>query len=76
LTTFNEFVQSITLSLSVEQIIGLAIIILILKGIVLWDAARKRRPVWFVSVLVLSTLGILPLMYIIIFKIRKGEKLL
>lgn len=40
-------------------------IILLLKGFALYRAARKESIVWFWSLLIFNTLGILPLLYLI-----------
>ncbi|MDI6889236.1 MAG: DUF5652 family protein [Methanocellales archaeon] len=45
---------------------------LIWKGIALWKAARNDQRYWFVGLLVLNTLGILPILYIYVF--QKGRK--
>ncbi len=41
------------------------------KGIALWRAARNNQLVWFVCLLVLNTVGILPILYIFVFSQRK-----
>jgi hypothetical protein len=42
------------------------------KGIALWKAARESQKYWFIAILVLNTAGILPILYIFLFK--KGRK--
>jgi len=42
------------------------------KGIALWKAARESQKYWFIAILVLNTAGILPILYIFLFK--KGKK--
>lgn len=42
------------------------------KGIALWKAARESQKYWFIAMLILNTAGILPIIYIFIFK--KGRK--
>ncbi|MEN6445965.1 MAG: DUF5652 family protein [Candidatus Cloacimonas sp.] len=42
------------------------------KGIALWKAARESQKYWFIVILVLNTAGILPILYIFLFK--KGRK--
>lgn len=37
------------------------------KGWALWLSARKGHKIWFVAMLILSTLGILPILYIFVF---------
>lgn len=41
------------------------IIALILKGFAIYRAARKKSKVWFWALLIFSTVGILPLLYLI-----------
>ncbi|WP_394339083.1 MULTISPECIES: DUF5652 family protein [unclassified Methanosarcina] len=57
----------------------LSVLILILvlweffwKGIALWKAARESQRYWFIAILILNTAGILPILYIFLFK--KGRK--
>ena len=39
---------------------------LVLKGFALWRSAKNNQPVWFVILLIVSSLGILPLIYLIV----------
>jgi hypothetical protein len=41
------------------------------KGIALWKAARESQRYWFVAMFILNTAGILPLLYIFVFKQSK-----
>jgi len=45
------------------------------KGVALWKAAKNTHKWWFVALLVLNTLAILPILYIFIFSKRKSESL-
>jgi hypothetical protein len=45
---------------------------LVWKGISLWKAARESQKYWFIALLILNTAGILPILYIFLFK--KGRK--
>ena len=38
---------------------------LVWRSLALWRAARRRQPVWFVCLLVLSTGGALPIFYLL-----------
>lgn len=40
---------------------------LIWKGLALWRAGRLNKPVWFVVLLVVNTLGILDILYLYVF---------
>jgi methionyl-tRNA synthetase len=37
------------------------------KGIALWRSARNKQLIWFLLVLILNTLGILPIIYLVFF---------
>lgn len=59
------------------QLSALILLILVLwelfwKGIALWKAARESQRYWFIAILILNTAGILPILYIFLFK--KGRK--
>ena len=41
---------------------------LVLKGFALWRAAKKDDKYWYIAILCLNTLGILPLVYIVFIK--------
>jgi len=43
-------------------------VILIIKGLALYKAARKESMIWFWVMLIFNTLGILPLLYLIFSK--------
>jgi hypothetical protein len=45
---------------------------LIWKGIALWKAAKENQKGWFIAILLLNTVGILPILYI--FLLKKGKK--
>jgi hypothetical protein len=41
---------------------------LIWKGIALWKCGRNNQPAWFVFILILNTIGILPIIYLLFFQ--------
>ena len=43
------------------------------KGIALWKAARNNQSRWFVAILVINTLGILPIVYLKFFQKKKPK---
>jgi hypothetical protein len=45
---------------------------LVWKGIALWRAAKNHHKVWFVFILILNTVGVLPIVYLLLNKMRKG----
>lgn len=42
------------------------IIDLVLRGISLWKSAKKDQNVWFIALLVVNSLGILPFIYLLL----------
>ena len=38
------------------------------KGLGMWRAGRKNQPIWFILILILNTVGILPIIYLLISK--------
>ncbi len=38
------------------------------KGIALWHASKNEQKSWYVVILILNTLGLLPIIYLIWFK--------
>ena len=44
------------------------------EGLGLWRAARRKEIVWFILMLVLNTAGVLPIIYVIIARKKKGKK--
>ena len=41
------------------------------KGIALWRAARNGHQVWFIFLLIVNSVGILPIIYILFFSKKK-----
>ena len=54
-------------------IIVAAIWTIVLKGFALWHAARNEQKWWFIALLVLNTVGILPPIYLIWFRPTSQE---
>ncbi|MBI4157633.1 hypothetical protein HY502_02190 [Candidatus Woesebacteria bacterium] len=46
-------------------IIPLAILDFVLKAFSLWRSARREEKVWFIALLVVNSLGILPAIYLL-----------
>lgn len=55
-------------------IIVLAALDFVLKGFALWHSGRNNQLGWFVALFILNTLGILPLIYLLFFRKKKGKK--
>ena len=49
---------------------------LLWKGMALWKAARNNQRAWFVVMLIIHTLGILEILYIILFQKDKNPRLM
>lgn len=47
---------------------------LALKGIALWQAAKRGEKGWYISILILNTVGLLPLIYILFFSKKDVNK--
>lgn len=41
------------------------------KAIGLWKSARNNQVIWFIAILFINTLGILPIVYILFFQRKK-----
>ena len=50
----------------------LAIWEMIWKGIALWKAAKNGDTAWYIAILILNTIGILPIVYLLINKKPKA----
>lgn len=44
------------------------------KLIAMWKAGRNNEPVWFVCLAIFNTMGILPIIYILLNKSKTEEK--
>ncbi len=71
----GNFVGLTLMQLVAVSAIGLIIaaVVIILKGMSLWCAARRGEKVWFIALLIVNTLGILELIYLI-FVVKKSQK--
>jgi hypothetical protein len=58
----------------VTIIIILSIWDLVWKTIAMWKSARANHLVWFICIAVINTVGILPIIYILIHKDDKKEQ--
>jgi len=47
---------------------------LIWKGLGLWSAARNKQKGWYLAILILNTMGLLPIIYLIWFKPKVEKK--
>lgn len=44
------------------------------KGVALWKSARRESKPWFVAILLINTLGILDIIYVMLFSKKQDEK--
>jgi len=58
----------------IHVLVILAIWELIWKGLALWRAAKLRQPVWFVAILVINSVGVLPIIYLLLNKDDAADK--
>ena len=67
-----------TLGVSVGAVNTIILILglweLVWKGIALWYSAIKKQKIWFLCVLLFNTVGILPIIYLLIHKPWKERK--
>ena len=49
---------------------------LLWKGMALWRAARNNQRGWFVVMLIIQTLGILEILYLLLFQKNKNPRLM
>ena len=54
-------------------ILALGIIEIILKGFALYRSAKKDQKYWFIAILIINSVGILPLVYLLLNTIKKGK---
>ncbi|MEK7504360.1 MAG: DUF5652 family protein [Patescibacteria group bacterium] len=47
-------------------IIPLGILDVVLKGFALWKSAQRKEKVWFIALLLVNSLGILPTIYLLL----------
>ena len=47
-------------------IVPLGILDIVLKGFALWRSAQRKQKVWFVCLLLVNSLGILPAIYLLL----------
>ena len=64
--------------MTIEQLyvwlIPIAIWSIIWKGLALWKSARNEQKAWYTCLLILNTVGILPIVYLLWFQKKKKQK--
>ena len=61
-------------SLAITLIIIAVIIEVVFKGFALWYSAKREQTIWFVALLVINSIGILPIIYLLVNRGRKFEE--
>ena len=47
---------------------------LVWKGLALWTASQNKQRNWFIAILILNTVGILPIVYLKFFQKKKNNR--
>ncbi len=55
------------LNVSPEILFILIVWTIVWKGLALWNSSRLNQPIWFILLLVINTLGILEIIYLILY---------
>lgn len=55
-------------------LLPLILLDLVLKGFALWKSARLGQKWWFIALLLINSVGILPAIYLLIYSSKKSKK--
>lgn len=55
-------------------LIAFIIFDVIIRGVALWRTARSEQKGWFIALLILNSLGILPVIYLLFFQKKARKK--
>lgn len=55
-------------------LILLVVLDLVLRGVSLWRSARDGQKGWFIALLILNSIGILPIIYLLFFQKKNKKK--
>jgi len=69
----NEAASSFMAFVPIIAICILAIWDIVWKGFALWKAARNNHVVWFICIVIFNTVGILPIIYILLNRKKNKE---
>ena len=65
---YSDYILSdATTSMLIVYLI-IALVVILFKGLALWYSAKHSQKGWFIAVLILNTIGILPLIYLFFFR--------
>lgn len=66
--------KDVTITGSQTIVIGVIVIWdLIWKGFALWQAAQKKQNGWFIALIIINSVGILPIIYLLINRESKTQ---
>lgn len=69
---YNNYYNSYGMNFGlIKFLIPIMVLDLILRGFALWKSARKNQNVWFIALLVVNSMGILPLIYLVLNRDQK-----
>lgn len=57
----------------IKFLIPFILIDLVLRGFALWKSAKRNQNIWFIALLIVNSIGILPLIYLILNKKTKSQ---
>ena len=72
-TTYNDIAKGLITPDLINLTLLFIIIDTILKGFGMWRAVHRKSKIWFIAILIFNTIGILPLIYLIITHKRKKK---
>lgn len=64
----NQFAKSSNQKIFFAAILAVSIWSVIWKGVALWKSARNKQKYWFIAILVLNTIGIVEIVYLLLFQ--------
>lgn len=65
---YNNIIWGIPLGLLIALLVPMIIWDLVWKAVGLWKSSRNNQIVWFIFILIVNSLGILPIIYIAFFQ--------
>jgi len=69
----NGYMNGSFLGLSIAVLAVISLWDLVWKGIALWKCGRGNQRGWFVAILVINSIGILPIIYLLFFQKKKRK---
>ena len=65
---YSDYFPGVTSTSMLVVWLIVALAIILFKGLALWQSARHSQKWWFIALLILNTVGILPLIYLFFFR--------